>query len=119
MLYRALYSLLKGLCRTGVSTTAAAADRLPARTSCTNRRAAAESALMVTVLPFVLYEKVSPFMFCTRRFSSRIFAGRSAGILMNGAASRCGLSQAAAGMPEKDRMTAQMRNIDFMEAIIA
>jgi hypothetical protein len=29
------------------------------------------------------------------------------------------LSQAAAGMPEKDRMTAQMRNIDFMEAIIA
>ncbi len=117
--YRALYSVLKGLFRCGMRVTCAEADVRPLRTSATNRCAAGESALIVSVLPFVAYVKVPASILITRRFSSLIFVGVSGLTLMNGAASRCGLSQAAAGMPEKDRMTAQMRNIDFMEAILA
>lgn len=119
MIYLALYSVLKGLFRSGVSLTLAPADVRPLCTSRRNWREAGESALMVMTLRPVLYVKVSPFMFCTRRFSRRICEALSAATLLCGAAARFGLSQAKqAGVMAMTEAAASMKCNFFMGVIL-
>lgn len=92
--YLALYSVLKGLFRWGVNVTPAAAALRPLCTSLINWREAGESALTVMIFFPVSYVKVSPFTFCTRRFSSLIRLIFSAGTALCGAAALLGLSPA-------------------------
>lgn len=122
MIYLALYSVLKGLCRTGVSVTVLPADLRPLWTSRRNCREAGESALMVITFLPVLYVKVSPFTFCTRRFSRRICEDLSAATLICGAAAWFGLSQAEdtavnARRPATD--AAMIKNNVFMGVMLA
>lgn len=111
MLYLALYSVLKGLFRWGVRVTLVLADFLPLWTSWINRREAKESALTVMIFLPVLYVKVSPFTFCTLRFSSLICCGLSAATLLCGAAALLVLSQdnATEGIKSSNRSIVFMR----------
>lgn len=96
MIYRALNSVLKGLCRWGMRLTLAWADVRPFWTSCKKMRDLLESAFIVRIFLPVSYMKVSPFMVFTRRFSSLICCGLSTATVLCGAGAALGLSQVKA-----------------------
>ncbi len=115
IIYRALYSVLKVLCRWGMRLTLAWADVRPFWTSCKKMRLFVESALIVRIFLPVSYLKVLPSMVFTRRFSSLTTAGLSAATMICGAAELLGLSQAKAIAGNKIRM---MDRMVFMEVIL-